>query len=458
MRRNLQMRKSRVYPGLWAKSLSVGLIACLAVACAVSLGNWMLSALEADDRIPESAEPQFRLMAESWNTIQRVYVDRSALIPDHLAYGAISGMVDALGDTGHSRFLNPEMVKLEKRFNKGEFKGIGAELHVKDGHFVILAPLDNSPAQKAGLHPGDIIMKVNGRGISALSLDQVVERITGPVGTAVTLTILSPGTGRTRDVSIVRAVIHLHNVTWHQLPGTNSAHLRIAAFSEGVTRDLKKALKDIGQAPLKGIVLDLRNNPGGLLVEAIGTASQFLRQGNVLLEKDAKGRIKKVPVEPGGIATAVPMVVLINGGTASAAEIVSGALQDARRALLVGEKTFGTGTVLQEFSLSDGSALYLAVEEWLTPKGHVIWHKGIVPDQRVSLSPEAMPLMPSAEKGMTAEQLRASDDAQLLRALSLLTKETRKDGRTFAKGGLGGDRGDFDGRCQMGRAQNEPNR
>jgi carboxyl-terminal processing protease len=425
MRGNREMRKSRIYPGLWAKSVFVGLVACLAVAGAISLGNRMLASLEADDRVPHSAEPQFRLMAEAWNTIQQVYVDRSALIPDHMAYGAISGMVDALGDTGHSRFLNPEMVKLEERFNTGEFKGIGAELQVKDGHFVVLAPLDNSPAQRGGLRPGDIILKVNGRDISALSLDQVVERITGPAGTSVTLTILSPGTGRTRDVSIVRAVIQLHNVTWHQLTGTNSAHLRIAAFSKGATRDLKKALKDIQRRRLEGTVLDLRNNPGGLLVEAVGTASQFLRQGTVLLEKDAQGRVKEVPVEPGGVATAMPLVVLINGGTASAAEIVAGALQDARRALLVGEKSFGTGTVLQEFFLSDGSALYLAVEEWLTPEGHVIWHKGIVPDQPVSLPLEATLLIPGVEKSMTPDQLRASGDAQLLRALSLLSKEEK---------------------------------
>ena len=423
MRGNLEVRESRDYPGLWAKGLFVGLVLCMAVVGAISLGNRMLAALEVDDRVPRSAEPQFRLVAEAWNTIQQVYVDRSALIPDHLAYGAISGMVDALGDTGHSRFLDPEMVKLQERFNKGEFKGIGAELQVKDGHFVILAPLDNSPAQRAGLRPGDIILKVNGQDISALSLDQVVEHITGPAGTSVTLTILSPGTGRTRDLSIVRAVIQLHNVTWHQLPGTNSAHLRIAAFSDGVTRDLKKALEDIQRRRLKGIVLDLRNNPGGLLVEAVGTASQFLRQGNVLLEKDAQGQVKEVPVEPDGVAPDMPLVVLINGGTASAAEIVAGALQDARRALLVGEKSFGTGTVLQEFFLTDGSALYLAVEEWVTPKGHVIWHKGIVPDHPVSLPPEATLLIPGAEKSMTPVRMRATGDVQLLHALSLLSKE-----------------------------------
>jgi carboxyl-terminal processing protease len=429
---NRQVRKSRAYSGLWAKSVFVAFVAFLVVAGAISLGNRMLAALEADDRVPRNVEPQFRLMAEAWNTIQKVYVDRNALIPDDLAYGAISGMVDALGDTGHSRFLSPQMVKLEDRFNKGEFKGIGAELQVKDGHFVILAPLDNSPAQREGLRPGDIILKVNGQDTSGLSLDQVVERITGPAGTSVTLTILSPGTGRTRDVSIARALIQLRNVTWHQLPGTNSAHLRISAFSKGVTRDLKKALKNIQRRRLKGIVLDLRNNPGGLLVEAVGTASEFLKEGTVLLEKDAQGRVKEVPVEPGGAATGMPLVVLINGGTASAAEIVAGALQDARRALLVGDKSFGTGTVLQEFFLSDGSALYLAVEEWLTPKSHVIWHKGIVPDQPVSLPLEATLLIPGIEKTMTPDQLRASGDAQLLRALSLLSKEEKKGRKSLA--------------------------
>jgi len=209
-------------------------------------------------------------------------------------------------------------------------------------------------------------------------------------------------------------------VAWKQLPGTTVAHLRIATFSKGVTKELRESLSDIQREKLTGVILDLRNNPGGLYDEAASAASQFLRSGNVLLEKNALDKIRPVPVQPGGVATAVPMVVLINGGTSSGAEIVAGALQDMHRAKLVGEKTFGTGTVLQTFSLSDGSALMLAIEEWLTPDGNVIWHRGIAPDVVVSLPPEATPLSPVTERELTAEKLKESGDVQLLRALDLL--------------------------------------
>jgi carboxyl-terminal processing protease len=370
---------------------------------------------------PEDTESDFRLMREAWDRIQQSYVDRPAVDGQRLAYGAIGGMVDALGDTGHSRFLSPEMVKAQHEFTLGEFEGIGAYVEMKDGHLVIVAPMDGTPAQQAGLRPGDVILQVDGKNTAGLPIDQAIDRILGPAGTPVTLTILTPDTGQTREVTLTRAHITLRNVVWQRLPGTDVAHLRIVAFSQGVTDDLKQALGEIQQQGLTGIVLDLRSNPGGVLDEAVGVASQFLGGGNVLLEQDALGKTTEVPVEKGGLALDTPLVVLVNAGTASAAEIVSGALQDAGRAKLVGETTFGTGTVLNEFSLSDGSALLLATEEWLTPNGRLIWHQGIAPDEAVSLPTDIAPLLPEAESGMTTEQLQSSSDAQLLRAVGLLT-------------------------------------
>ncbi|MEJ2210480.1 MAG: S41 family peptidase [Anaerolineae bacterium] len=393
-----------------------------------STGGQGLVSLLADTPpagIPNDAVPQFKLMAEAWNLIEARYVDRPAVQPKQMAYGSISGMVDSLGDTGHSRFLSPEMVQAEQSFNQGQIEGIGVYVQMKDGHLVIVSPIDGSPAQKAGLKAGEIILGVGGTNVADLPLDQVIGMIMGPAGTSVTLTILNPDSGQTRDVTVTRAKIEVQNVIWHQLPGTQVAHLRIVAFSKGVTDDLKQALSEIQQQGLEGIILDLRSNPGGLLDESVGTASQFLAGGNVLLVKDAQGNTTPVPVEDGGTATDIPLVVLINQGTASAAEIVSGALQDAGRAKLVGQTTFGTGTVLNQFDLSDGSAILLATEEWLTPKGRVIWHKGITPDVVVALPADATPLLPMAEEGLTAEQLQASDDAQLLKALDLLTGSTQ---------------------------------
>ena len=375
-------------------------------------------------------EPNFKLMAEAWNTIHSEYVDRSSLEPESLTYGAISGMVDALGDTGHSTFLTPSMVKDLKNMERGEFKGIGIEIQVKGTHVVVVAPIDGSPAERAGLRPGDIILKVSGQDVTDWPLAQVAERITGRAGTKVTLTVQDPRTTRSRQVTLVRASVKLHDVTWQKLPGTSVAHLRIASFDSGVTKDLRLALEEIQRAGLNGVVLDLRNNPGGLLDEAVGVASQFLSGGVVLQAKDANGKLSRVPVDKGGLCTNLPMSVLVNEGSASAAEIVAGALQDNHRAELVGETTFGTGTVLQEFRLSDGSALLLAVEEWLTPKGRSFWHQGLKPEFPVTLPTDAIMLFPQAERAMTAAELQASDDRQLLTALRLVGQGMRPENLT----------------------------
>ena len=375
---------------------------------------------QAQTVTPPAAGPDFKLITEAWNKIQQNFVDQAAEQTKPLTYGAISGMVNALGDTDHTTFLTPEMVKSEQDYTQGQFEGIGAEVATKNGQTVIVSTFDGSPAQKGGLHSGDAILKVDGADVSGLPIDQVVGRIVGTAGTSVTLTILDPKTGQTSDVAFVRARITVNNVVWQILPGTTIAHLRIAGFSQGVSQELKQALTDMQQQGVTGIILDLRNNPGGLLSEATRTVSQFLSSGDVLLEKDAQGKITHVGVRPGGLATQLPMVVLVNNGSASASEIVAGALQDAHRATLIGETTFGTGTVLTEFSLSDGSALMLAIQEWLTPSGRVIWHKGIVPDQTIALPAGTDPLTPGAEKTMTQAELQASGDQQLLQSLHLL--------------------------------------
>jgi carboxyl-terminal processing protease len=279
---------------------------------------------------------------------------------------------------------------------------------------------DDAPAQKAGLEPGDIVVRVAGRSVGGMTPDQVQQLVRGPAGTKVTLALRSPQAAGIRHFKLTRQEIGKSSVTWQVLPGTRIAQVQISAFNTGTSAKLAETLASIQRAGATGLILDLRDNPGGYLSEAVGVASQFLEGGNVVLEKDAKGRVTPQRVEPAGPKCKLPMVVLVNYESASASEIVSGALQDAKRAILVGEKTLGTGTVLTEFQLSDGSALLLAIEEWLTPSGKSIWHQGITPDVAVALPPDANMVSPEASGEISLQQLQASGDQQLLQALELL--------------------------------------
>jgi carboxyl-terminal processing protease len=387
----------------------------------VVFDRWALMAF-----VPSDAVADFRLIAQAWNTIERYYVARGDITQEALTYGAINGMVDALGDTGHSVFLPPAMVKELRITETGKLKGVGVQV-IMNNHrqVVVVTPMDNSPAQRAGIRPGEIIMSVNGKDIAGLPLSQVVNEISGPVGTPVDLTLLNPKTRRLHTVNIVRADITISDVSWRQIPGTEIADVRIAAFDNHMSHDLREALRGIEQQQLKGLVLDLRNNPGGVLDESVHVASQFLTGGNVLLVRSAQGKVTPIAVEPGGLATNIPMAVLINHGSASAAEIVAGALGDAHRAELIGETTFGTGTVLNQFPLSGGSAMLLAVDEWLTPDGQSFWHKGISPNIEVSLPQDAQLLVPAAMAGMTPDELQSSDDIQLLGAVEQVNKQIK---------------------------------
>lgn len=364
------------------------------------------------------------LINEAYKVIEENYADRETFDKTDMTYSAIAGMVDSLGDTGHSRFMDPEMVASEKRSIEGEFEGIGALLNVnEEGNPVILAPMDGSPAQKAGLLPGDIILAVNGEDVSQSPLNEVVSRVLGPAGTQVTLTIRTPSTDTIRDVTITRAKIIVKNVTWQMLPGTKVAHIRIASYSQNVSRDLKKAIQEAKDQGVKGIILDLRNNPGGLLNEATEVIGQFIKDGTALKVKDAQGNIRAIPAASNGLATDIPLVVLINKGSASAAEITAGAIQDYKRGQLVGETTFGTGTVLNQFRLSDGSAILLATELWLTPNERVIWHQGIKPDVEEKLPITIFPSLPESERNLTEEDLKNLEDVQLKKGLEILLQQ-----------------------------------
>jgi len=367
--------------------------------------------------VSQANKSDIELFNQALTTIQTKYVDQSAVNTQNLTYAAISGMVDSLGDTDHTVFLTAAEIQQENRAIAGKYEGIGAEIQTKNGTVVITAPFDDSPAQKAGLQAGDIILKVNGTSVTNAQDASNLTR--GPAGTSVTLTIQNIA-GTISDVTIIRAEITVNPVSWQMLPGTTIADLRISSFSDGTSTALDTALAAVKAQGATAIILDLRNNPGGLLNEAIGVASRFLTGGSVMEEKDINGNIKQDAVLSNVTKTNLPIVVLVNGGTASAAEIVSGALQDRGRAKLIGQTTFGTGTALVGFPLADGSQIQLAVVEWLTPSGKSIWHTGLTPDDIVTLATNVAPLIPDAFTGMTQAQLQASGDQQLLDAISAL--------------------------------------
>ena len=366
---------------------------------------------------------EFNVFWQAWNTAQRDYIDRSALDDKEMTYGAIRGMVQSLGDDGHTAFLTPEEIERQRTDLSGKFMGIGAQLGVRDSLPIIVAPFDGSPADLAGVKAGDIIMKVDGEDVTSLSPTDIANLIRGPEGTVVELSLLRPDETRSLDVSITRGEITIPAASWAMVPGTNSALIRLSQFSANALDDIQSAIEAANDAGATAMIVDVRNNPGGLLEQAVSVTSQFLTEGDVLLEEDAKGDRKAYPVEEGGLAPLLPLAVLINPGSASSAEIFAGAIQDQNRGTLIGETTFGTGTVLKPYPLSDGSALLLGTKQWLTPNGRIIRKQGIEPDVEVILPIETDLLVPMEMDGLTAEDIAASDDAQLLKALEILGME-----------------------------------
>ncbi|MDO8483485.1 MAG: S41 family peptidase [Candidatus Limnocylindrales bacterium] len=361
------------------------------------------------------------LISQAWEILHEDYVGADALDDKTLAYGAIEGLTEAVGDTGHTSFLTPEERAARAEELSGSYVGIGVRIDAaEDGRPLIVGVFRGSPAEAAELTAGDIIVSVDGRATDGHDLDEVASWIRGKAGSTVLLTIRRGADGPERELSIVRAEVAVETVSWAMVPGTKTAVLRLEQFSHGAADELKAALGEIRAAGADRVVFDLRGNPGGFVDEAVGVASQFLSGGNVFVERDAAGKETTHAVSPDGAATELPLVVLVDGGTASSAEIVSGALQDAGRGQLIGVKTFGTGTVLGEFPLADGSALRVGTVEWLTPKGRRIWHEGIVPDVVVERADDVRPLVPDDLRSMTSAQVDSLTDPQLARALSVV--------------------------------------
>ena len=369
---------------------------------------------------PESVD-DLELIEEAWNLLHRQYVGKDTLDDRELAYAAIDGLTEAVGDTGHTSFMTPEERESRGEELSGSYVGIGVQVdETEDGSPLVVGVFRESPADSAGLRPGDVITAVDGRPTAGEDLDGVIEWIRGEAGSAVSITVRAGDSGPERTVRIVRAEVEIVPVTWTVIPGTTTGFLRLEQFSNGAADEVVAALGALREAGADRLILDLRGNPGGYVDEAIGIASQFIAEGTVYVERNAQGEEKAHDVSLKGLWRDQPLVVLVDEASASSAEIVSGALQDHERATLIGATTFGTGTVLGEYALEDGSALRIGTVEWLTPDGRRIWHEGIEPDIAVTRPTETLPTVPDDLRDVAAGRVSSVADPQLRRAIEVV--------------------------------------
>ena len=374
-------------------------------------------AASAQDTGPDAEQA---LIDQAWKNIQDNYVDAKNLDNRELAYAAIRGLVKAVGDEGHTSFLTADEAKAVDESLSGTFVGIGVQVNADDkGVVTVSSVIPGTPAEEAGLKRGDQILVVDGKPTQGETLDESVSRVRGPEGENVTLTIGRAGVPNF-DVTVTRKKFDLPLISWAMVPGRTVAVIRLEQFATGATDGLKKAITDARAKGATAVIFDLRANPGGYVNEAVGVASQFVGDGIVYQSFDRGGKQKDAEVQKGGLATDIPVVVLADGNTASSAEIVTGAIQDANRGTVVGSKTFGTGTVLGRFELKDGSQLRIGVERWLTRNGRPIWHEGLEPDVKVDMSTDVQILWPNVLREMSAADLAKTPDVQMLKALEVL--------------------------------------
>jgi len=336
-------------------------------------------------RVLPSVEPGLDVVAEAWGIIFQDYVDKDRLDASKLSQAAIEGMVEALDDP-YTSYLDAQTYQMSSASLEGKYEGIGAYVGVRDGQLIIIAPIAGSPAAGAGIRAGDIILEIDGSSASEMSLQEAVLHIRGPKGTSVVLLILHEGATEPEEIEIVRAEVEVSSV-YFEMRG-DIAYINIIHFTERTNAELSPVLESITQEGATGIILDLRSNPGGLLEVVVDVAGRFLKEGIVLYVVDNQGKQTSLLVEPDGITTELPLVVLVDEHSASGSEVLAGALQDHARATIVGVSTFGKGSVNTLHRLKDGSGLYITTARWLTPEGRLIEGEGISPDYELELEGE----------------------------------------------------------------------
>ena len=357
----------------------------LAIALALSfIAGVTYSSLISPNRNGDLPE-EFDSLIEVWTLIQDSYVNQSAVDTEKLAQGAIDGMLQALGDPYSSYYYNYSTLE---DYLQGSFEGIGATVSKESGQLTVVSPIKGSPAEQAGIKSGDIILEIDGEPTDDLTVTEAVMKIRGPKGTTVTLVIQHEGESTPVEMQIVRDEITEPSIDYKPL-SDNIGYIQIAYFADHTVSEFETALNDAIDDECTGLILDLRGNPGGYLDVVADIADEFLDSGIILYEAtDSLEIIRDWAANPGGLATDIPLAVLVDGSSASGSEVLAGALQDHGRAVIIGTQTFGKGSVDSTYELQDGSALYLTTARWLTPDKHLIEGIGITPDYEVEFSEE----------------------------------------------------------------------
>lgn len=407
------------------RMIAMSVLIVLAMFVGAGLDRIMVDVGTASDRL--SGASNYEIIGETYDLIRENYVLQADFTDEELVWGAAWGMVESLGDTGHSRFMNPEEAVAYEQNSNNELIGIGVSVDITGEYPLINYPMKNSPAMDAGILPGDILLEVDGVDLTGMDPSEALDLVTGEEGTDVTLVLLHAGEEEPYEVTITRARIELDPVQYAMLPN-NTLWLRLEQFSSGASTRVVEGLQWGKEQGMTSVILDLRGNPGGFVIEAMGVVGQFVPAGTpVFQEADMDGVSRTVStVGNNGLWLEGPLVVLVDGNSASSSEMTSSAIMESGRAELVGETTSGTGTVLLPFDLSDGSVVMIGYQLFLTGQGTDIYHVGVKPTHNVVFSAEPMarpwfPAMLSIDQGSMDETAFAElEDPQLHFAFDLL--------------------------------------